>query len=343
MKQTESDSPSLYSPQIEPAMIANTRNHSLDTLKTICCIFVILEHLWFVCTWLNGWTSQIISMAVPLFFMTSGYFTYETPLSNFLKRWKRIGKILLCSILFYIFLYFAVDYYWGLSLLKIPHTADDIWKILLFNDLHTLGRGHLWYLAAYLYVIAFFALLKKTNCTKLISLLPTLLVPFIIISLASKEFHYSNNFMFIGIPCFAIGILTKKYCSIISPVFRYLSGGIALFSIMLLIVGIANPIVSVIFQWLFAISLFIFFTSIKQYRSNIFSKIGEHYTLYIYVFHMAVIDLFFNTEFAHRYFYHMSFVSPIIVFFLTLLLSVAYKYGYDKIESFLISKANKTR
>ena len=323
-------------------MIVNTRKNSLDTLKTFCCVFVILEHLWFVCTWLNGRGSQIISMAVPLFFMISGYFnSYETPMSKYWMRWKRIGKILLWSLVFYIVLYFAVDYYCGLSLLKFPTTTDDIWRIFLFNDFHTIGRGHLWYLAAYLYVIAFFALLRKINCTKLILLLPLLLVPNVIISLSSIQFHDSNNFLFIGIPCFAVGMLTKKHSSILPSALRYLSGGIALSLLILLTFGVSRPIVSTICQWIFAICLFIVFTSIKQYRPNILSKIGEHYTLYIYVFHMAVIDLFFSTDFSHRYYYHMSFLSPAIIFFLTLFVSVAYKFCYDKIETFLTSKFSK--
>ena len=240
-------------------MVANNRNYSLDTLKTICCFFVILEHLWFVCRWLNGWESQIISMAVPLFFMISGYFTsYETSLSRYWKRWKRIGKILIVSIMFYIALYYVVDYFCGFSLLKIPTTADDVRRILLSNDLHTIGRGHLWYLSAYLYVIAFFAILKKINCTWLISFLPSLLVPYLIISLTSKQFHDSNNFLFVGIPCFALGMMIKKYASNVSSSVSYLSGSISLSMFVLLLSEIASPIVSAVCQWLFAISLFKF-------------------------------------------------------------------------------------
>ena len=325
-------------------MVANNRNYSLDTLKTICCVFVILEHLWYVCTWLNGWVSQVISTAVPLFFMISGYFnSYETSLSKYWKRWKRIGKILLCSIIFYIVLYSAADYFLGGTLLKIPTTIDDVWRIILFNDFHTIGRGHLWYLAAYLYVIAFFSLLKKINCMRLVSLLPLLLIPYIIISLYSKQFHDFNNFLFIGIPCFALGMLIKKYGSSEFPAMPYLSGGITLSMFILLLSGITSPLMSKVCQWIFAISLFMFFTSIRQYRSNILSKIGERYSLYIYVFHMAVIDLFFSTDFSHRYYYHMSFVSPFIIFFLTLFVSVAYKNCYDRIEMAFKSKFNTTR
>ena len=324
-------------------MDENTRNCSLDTLKTFCCILVVLQHLWFVCIWINNWGIQIVSMAVPLFFMISGYFTsYETPLSKYWKRWKRIGKILLCSIIFYIVLYSAVDFLLGGALLKIPTTTNDVWRILLFNDLHTIGRGHLWYLATYLYVIAFFAMLKKINCMCLISLLPLLLIFHLLIPETSK-YHDFNNIWFIGIPCFALGMLIKKYFSIVSPASHYLSGGIALSMFILLLSGIASPIVSVICQWIFAIGLFVFFTSIKQYRSNILSEIGERYTLYIYVFHMAVIDLFFSMEFPHRYFYHMSFVSPFIIFFLTLFVSVAYKNCYDRIEVAFKSKFNTKR
>lgn len=320
----------------------NSRIYSLDILKTFCCIFVILQHLWFVCPWVNGQITSIISMSVPMFFMISGYLnSFETPITKYGKRLNRIVKILLFSTAFYIGLYFVSDNMYHTSLIKIPTNIDDIWSFLKFNDMHSLGRGHLWYLAAYTYVIAFFALLTKLKCHILVKILPLLLLPHIIISLSSSNFHFYNNFLFNGIPCYAIGMLARNHCNNISTPLKYTLGGISLSMISLLIFGNFTPIITILCKWVYAISLFLCFTSFHLQQPNFLSKIGVNYSLYIYVFHMAVIDLLFCTEFSRRYFYHMSFVSPIIVFIITLFISFAYKYFYNKMQIIFTLHFNK--
>lgn len=317
------------------------RNFSLDSLKTLCCIFVILEHLWFVCTWAEDSIEPLISMSVPLFFMISGYCNqYETPAKKYWERWKRICKILFFSVLFYVGLYYCVDSWFNLSLLQLPSTKDDICRCILINDFHKIGRGHLWYLASYLYVLMFFALFKKINFTKYYLLL-LLIVPNIITSISINDFHASNNFLLVGIPCYSIGMITNRYVNNENQTLKFFSGVIALFTSIMLSFGIHNSIASSVCQWIFAISLFCFIISVKQQHPNVLSKIGEQYTLYIYIFHMAVIDLFFSTNFSQRYFYHMSFLSPIIVFFITLCLSAGYRRYYNKIEKHFLQKSYK--
>lgn len=321
-------------------MALYSRNYSLDTLKTLCCISVIVQHCNFVCLWVDGAVYNIISIAVPLFFMISGYFnTEETDCTKYIKRMKRIGKILIFSLSFYVVLYYLFDRLFLTSLTKFPED-NDISKCLFLNDYDHIGRGHHWYLAGYLYVLAFFAILKKFNYIKIFVFLPLLSILQIIAFVKCNNFHQYSNFLLVGIPCYSFGMLVKKYFQCLTTCVIQVLHLVSLTMILLLALNLFSALITSICQRILSMSIFVSFASIQQHRPNIFSKIGEKYILYIYVFHMAVIDLFFSTSFSQRYFYHLGFVAPIIIIIISVLVSVIYKYFYNLSEVYVISKFN---
>ena len=68
------------------------KNHTLDILKVVCSILIVFNHCVF-----PGTTGEIIKafsrIAVPIFFLISGYYVFNNPKEKVLKKCKRIFKI----------------------------------------------------------------------------------------------------------------------------------------------------------------------------------------------------------------------------------------------------------
>ena len=208
------------------------RNYSIDTLKFICAVLVILLH--------TGSTYQdfilpITRCAVPCFFMISGYLLYSgKKIGN--KRLKRsivtIAKIMLWSTLLFAVLKEFMALYHGH--LFIPNAKEWI-DFIVLNE-NPFGF-HLWYLGAYLYVLLFVGFVdkyNKWNC--LFMIIPVLLAGDLIFGkysliLLNKEYPYIyvRNFLFVGLPYFALGAWLKAKAVKTSSVNKYLLSGGGIF------------------------------------------------------------------------------------------------------------------
>lgn len=61
------------------------RNHSIDSLKLLCALLVVLIHCKYP---YKADVLPVTDVAVPLFFCISGYFVFGTK-----RSWKRVGRI----------------------------------------------------------------------------------------------------------------------------------------------------------------------------------------------------------------------------------------------------------
>lgn len=256
--------------------------------------------------------------AVPVFFMITGFFYPEIRARK--REWRQFGKIFviaICANLFYLLWDTFLAWEEGKKISEIllnrleDKTPEDyvLWN---FSPL----VPHLWYLQALLYVLVLAALVEYLGLRKLAYLaIPVLLVGNLIRGNYSLLFwkkdychiYYARNFLYCGLPFFWLGCwfgerkeqlaayLNKKRMALLLigvPVFwkmalmerKWLEKRSAL--------GSEEEYAGTI---LMAICIFLFFIGWqKVYVENDFTralaKIGKEYSMYIYIFHYAVLQ-----------------------------------------------------
>lgn len=270
------------------------RNHSIDIIKFICACIVIMLHTAF------KWHDDIMPLtrcAVPCFFMTSGFLLYSNQ-DSMQERLKRNIRHI-CHIILWSTLLF-VGYKEMTSLVHgnfyVPSLEQWGCFIVLNENPFVF---HLWYLNAYLYVLIVMLAVDKYNLWRYTKwAAPSLLVIGNLLIYKYSVLIWDNpfvfrNFLFMGIPYFAIGAWYKNNNERISAINRNIFGcGIILFA--------ATSIIeenSLIFSSMppmrehylstpfLAVCLFLYVLSFKPTRSSCISRMGEKDSLYIYVFH----------------------------------------------------------
>jgi surface polysaccharide O-acyltransferase-like enzyme len=306
------------------------RNYSLDALKFVCAFLVVFIHVmppYYVAMPID----PLRRCAVPLFFMISGYFTYgRSDMGALLcKRMVAVFKIFCWAFLFYSLVY-IVPHGWQEYIFYFKMYIIDF---LCYNS--TIYGWHLWYLHAYLYVLAIVWCVDRCKLYKYLFLA----IPFLIIAAvllgkyhvflggSSLPLCVSRNFFFTGLPFFALGMLLKRYEALVCRYIRLLPALllVALFYAMglgeIYALGLffnnGDLYISTAFM---SIALFVLFLNFKLSGDNIISKIGREDSLYIYVFH-----LFVSQEICYQLFKGSSlmayypYFSALIVFVVTLL------------------------
>lgn len=307
----------------------NNRNYSIDILKFICSILVVFIH-----TGYNEFL-PVTRCAVPCFFIISGYLLFDKEKQTIKPERLKRNIIHVIKISFWATLFFIV---WK-ELLHIT-SYGHIWipsikslKKWVFLNENPFGF-HLWYLFAYLYVLLIIMLVSKYNKWKqLYFLVPILLAPHIILLLSNQNLSciYVRNFLFTGLPFFAIGTIIKsKSNKNVNNNKRnkvVLITCIILFSITSLLekrilLSVGKPAVRELYisSIILAICLFLLALSFENKQKTWLSVIGEKESLYIYIFHPVVIHCC-NIIFEKLKLYELyRYVAPIIVLIVTMVL-----------------------
>ena len=219
---------------------------------------------------------------------------------------------------------------------------------------------HLWYLNALLYVLIIMKFINKYNKYKLLYFITPLLLIFdLILGKYSLLFFQQNipylyvrNFLFVGLPYFAIGIyinnIMNKYPLNIrvSKIRNLLIIFIVLFCVttilerfILVQFGINAKRDHYISTTFLAISLFLYFVGITNKNKNRFinyiAELGKNYSTNIYIFHYMIIGIFnklFNDSIIYDY------LGPIIVFISTLILCIIFKSIFNFMKRSVLKK-----
>ncbi len=312
------------------------RLNNLDVLKAICAFLVICIHISYKGN-LGDTITPLCRIAVPIFFMITGYFYYKTSKSPLKQIKKVLILIILANFLYFIF---------GIIIngkVDLP-TKEDIFKSLIFNS--SPFAFHLWYLNALLYVLVIAYIADKLNIRKrMYFLIPVLLVTNIIfgeyaIVLFNKDYDpiYMRNFLFIGIPYFLIGDLLYKNKENLIKKFSIKKLTI-LIPILVLTTVLEEHILTInkmdaigdiyISTTFLAIAIFLFAIQVKQVSNeNILAIIGRKYSTYIYVLHLVFIDIF-NKYVSSNNILNNSI--QIIIFLASLLVAIIYVSFKNKI------------
>ena len=266
-----------------------SRNYSIDVLRLLLSFAVVVIHVhsgkWY------DYVDPICRLAVPVFFIISGYFIYGEGINKKVKKGlAKVSKIAVWSTAIY-------------ALPFLPHLLNgdkinfSLMNFILFNS--TPFGGHLWYLFAYIYTLTFVLLLNKSNLSKFIILIPT----FFFVGLLFGRYSaclfnqdmpgfLSQNFLFVGFPFFFTGGILRKYLIIqrihILSIILLLIITIAILYVESFFFHNENPSgINYIMVYPCSILLFLLFLKINIHV-NVFFMYLSQASLYIYIFHPMV-------------------------------------------------------
>lgn len=202
------------------------RNRNLDFLKTVCSFLVVCIHAPF-----PGIAGTIFlplcRIAVPLFFMITGYYyTHTKQRNNEKKQLMKILRLFVgANLLFFLWslLWKCICGYSVVGYLSSAFSLTSIGKFLLLNE--SPFGGHLWYLGAILYVLVIiFVFEKKWDRKKMYPVVPVLLLADLVFGKYSLllfgqsiPFIWFRNFLCVGLPYFLIGDMLYTYRITVKP------------------------------------------------------------------------------------------------------------------------------
>lgn len=237
----------------------------------------------------------ITDVAVPIFFALSGYFIYGTKCT--FDRIIRIGKIFLWAAALYL-LKTEVFQFISLGNLWIP-TQKNIIDFFLFNDVAF--SYHLWYLSAYFYVLIIIFVIDKYNILRwaLWTIIPLLMVgvyiKYNIADVCSQNIQYYRNAYFNGFPYFLVGVLVKITPSQNNKTVRLMLSVLIFMLFILRYNLIGNSLDVLMLKELDLFLLTYFFVLLAtislQKKENFISILGCKYSLYIYIFHVLIMQV----------------------------------------------------
>lgn len=287
---------------------------SLDVLKYAACLMVVSIHM-NLSPSLETVIQPFLTIAVPVFFMITGYF--YTPLYDSGKTTKQIKKItalvVIANVLHLGFQFFkhVVNGEPIKELVAKWLDPSAIVQLIIFNQ--PVWRTSLWYINALLYVLLVVYVVQKkwSNLNKLYPLIPILLVCnlligtySIVLPTDSLVLCYSRNFLFCGLPYFLLGyyIYHNKSC-------MYNKAGKGIYFIVISAVAYAELLVLNAFKipyhkdhllstaFLSCVLFCMFLNNEEKFNGRVckvFAELGRKHSFVIYVVHSIIIEVFYR-------------------------------------------------
>lgn len=307
------------------------RMGQIDALKAICAFLVVCIHAPFPKP-IGQWVSTLARIAVPIFFMITGYFYIDT--INCKSERKQLIKVIRLIILANL-VYVVWDFCLAIITDDISSFVDRFTVINLLSFIflnESPMSGHLWYLGALLYALLIIELADRVHLRKVLYLMtPVLLLCDLVfgkysIAIWSGELPviFVRNYLFVGLPNIVIGMLIKEGLGR-NITKKALAGLIVLFTLtslaeyfLLTSMNIATTREHYFSTNLLAITVVLF--SLKCEHPNQFlSSIGQKYSLWLYIIHpifaicISIVAYRIGMQNVYQY------CAPFVVFAATLL------------------------
>ena len=220
--------------------MAARKNDTLELIKLFAAYMVVFIHISF-----RGNAGLVIDalarFAVPFFFLTSGYYSYQITCEKIKTRIKHIFSLLVfSSVIYTVFEVVKLLKYNPNGLTDLLNKYTDLGtyiKLFVFNL--PVISGHLWYLFAILYVYVIFYFVTKFRVKEKVVFAASfsLLALHVLLGECLSAFGivlpltFLRNFALMGIPFFALGLFAKKHehkiCAIPNfAVFLFLAIGV---------------------------------------------------------------------------------------------------------------------
>ena len=322
------------------------QNHTLNILKVLCAILIVFNHCVFPQEF-GKIVKDLSRIAVPIFFIISGYFSYQNNDDKIKNKFKRIFLMFFGACIFWFF--YTIIRYAIISPIEIKFYLKNfinfkrIIHFIIFND--NTFWGHLWFLNALLYCYGINYLkqhfkIKSNYIFELITVF-VLLIGYFLLNAYLVDDNYSNaylirNFIFVGLPFFLMGKCIRHF-----NLSKYFNNkiliAIPLFVSCILLFIERSLYASEIYvsTILASIILFIFCLNNPNIKNNKLEYIGSNLNLYIYVFHPAIkyiiLDIInkLNTDNIT-----IMYIYPIIALFVT----IGFSYLIYKLNSYIALK-----
>ena len=334
-------------------LLASQRYNNLDLLKFICCFLVICIHIPFPGE-VGRYIVAIARVAVPLFFMITGFFYSNTILhKNENKQLKKILKLVIISNALYFAWNLAISILNGTGIVSYIKSAFT-WKALIDFVLLDVSpfSGHLWYLGALLLVLLIAKVFRKSNLEHYVfPIIPVLLAVDLVFGKYSlciwgREFPVEllRNWLFVGLPYFLLGVLIKKKEAVIRSFFRGKQQWLLVVTILFILTTMLERYSLVelslnstrdhyLSSTFLAVSLFILCISSSDIDpNNLFANLGRHESTMIYIIHPAIITVVAIVEKYIGLQWGISVINPFLVFGISLLFAML----HSKIVSMLM-------
>lgn len=278
----------------------SSRQECFDTLKFFLAFGVVIIHTGFT-GYMGLGICALVRVAVPLFFMITGYYLPLMTDEKFRKHLKKIVLLTIFSTLFYLLYSYAesrvgsyVSSDWFLQTFNVRRIA----KWLLFNELSFVG--HLWYFYALLYVFVILYIIRKWKRMDIAyRVLPFLFLGNYVLSFLGNCIYY-RNFLFTGLSYVLLGCLFRNYEKRLLDDFhksRTLILGLVVLCVCLGMEMIVYKLTGLNFvrdHYLFTLPMVacIFILCLRQShwgKGSFLALVGKKYSTYIYIFHVFIM------------------------------------------------------
>lgn len=277
------------------------RNLYLDLFRVVLAFLVICLHF----TEERTTAGPLFRMAMPTFFMISGYFLSADDNEKELLKAKRFIKSSLKYLVVGFAIYIVFDFCMTLahkesfgSFFKGLFVDNFFKTVIIYNQPITSGY-HLWFLTALAIVACVHYLLVRFQKTKwYYAIIPVCVFAFFffggyleIMEGDGISIYYTRNALFTGLPMTAIGYCLSKWKFLRARSYLkwiYLVLGVAAFCLQMLEykINFFEYYISSIFSAAF---LLLFLADLRSPSANWYYKyVGKEMPYYIYVLHLAV-------------------------------------------------------
>lgn len=282
-------------------------NNTLDFLKGVGCMGVVLIHFPF-----PGMFGLIIKRicfsAVPIFFLTSGYFSYnkdeEIQRINIARKSIGILKISVWSIAFY-FLYSLLFHLVRQDVAVFLSKCvglDAFIDFCIINNFENIDGYHLWFLPSLLYSYIILLVLDKFRyINKTHKALPFLFVLKLLVEVIAESYglsyHLRCNVIIGALPYVLLGRYFAYTHIEKSKVGTGISALAFISCIVIALLTLWNRQCGLWWVMVACISVLLFVIAVKNPTMDSFKfiqKIGKDYSLYVYVFHVFVYRIVSN-------------------------------------------------
>lgn len=301
-------------------------------LKAICAFFVVIYHVPF---WKNSQLIPISNIAVPVFYMISGFFLFTGDAKNEISKAKKwIKKVIIWTV--------------ALNILYFIFVRQFKTEISLFDIICILFQGGvvsppLWYMTALWEALLVFIIARQILPKKLLSLLITISPLAFLLSLATWRYNccifnnsinsrwFSYSFITVAIPCISLGYIIGAHKKGLSHFHRW--GILTLLCIILAYVEhytLEGKLSSGYYLSTLPLSfcMLMFAINSKAHLCRILVAIGQRDSAYIYYFHMLVVHFItygvwksFAPDTAQLY--------GLVIFLLCIIFSETYHFFYS--------------
>ena len=280
----------------------NVRYSSIDAFRFILACLIVGIHNPYE---MPFWITVIFKIAVPLFFMISGFFNVYDTRQKAIEKNKisiiRIGKLAIMANAFYILWGIITHIYEMPGYILWVLSPSNIIKSIVFND--TPAKVHLWFLSALVmcYVLSYLISKYEISDKIYLCIIPCLVVLTIIEwdnIIIHKDIYniYYRNFWFFGGAYFLIGSFIRKNIDKFRIKINVIPATVlCVIAYVLALIETKIAGNNDVYTILLIPEIIIFISLINHpdfLKNSFIERWGMKYSLLIYIFHPVFIDVF---------------------------------------------------